>query len=308
MSTLWDLKSKRLRVAERLAGIWRLAGHVANYGLLSINRLRFHLAFKNKPADGEYCNSKRIHLFKLPATDHVHRPYLVLIRCGASHGLVDDGSDRNFDIALNLYAPPDQHASKACEYAYSGGINKYKAAKQFLNGTSLDRFRGVMLLDDDLEISYSQLSRFLDYCWSNGFALAQPSLTLDSSWSHKDLLNVSSSGWRSVRAVEVMCPYFSSSALRLALRTFDLSYSTWGLDYVWPRIISDSPVVVDAFTIRHTKSPGTYDGAFYRYLRGIGCSPQREAARLQRISNRRLHGHGLDRLRPRVLQSRLIAD
>jgi hypothetical protein len=289
LSTRWDPKSKRSRIGEHLAGIERLARHVANYGVLSINRLRFHLAFKDQPADGEYCNSKRIHLFKQPATDQAHRPYLVVIRCGASHRLVDDASDRNFDIALNLYAPPDERTLQACEYAYSGGVNKYKAAKHFLDGALLDRFRGVMLLDDDLEITCSQLSKFLDYCWANGFALAQPSLTLDSCWSHEDLLNASSSGWRSVRMVEVMCPYFSSSALRLALKTFDLSYSTWGLDYVWPRILPDSPVVVDAFTIRHTKSPDAYDGAFYRYLRGIGVSPQREAARLRRISDRRLH-------------------
>ncbi len=262
---------------------------VANYGVLSINRLRFHLIFKDQPADGEYCNSKRIHLFKQPATGHAHRPYLVLIRCGASHRLVNDEGDRSFDIALNLYAPPDARTLEACEYAYSGGVNKYKAAKQFLDGALVDRYRGVMLLDDDLEITYSQLGKFLDFCWSHGFVLAQPSLTPDSSWSHEELLNSSSSGWRPVRMVEVMCPYFASSALRSVLKTFDLSYSTWGLDYAWPTIISESPVVVDAFTIRHTKSPGAYDGAFYRYLRSIGVSPQREAERLRRISDRRPH-------------------
>jgi hypothetical protein len=288
LSTLWDLKSRRSQIRKQRADIWRLASTIANDLVLPINRLRFHLSFKNEPADGEYCNSKHIRLFKQPATDHAHRPFLVIIRCGARHGLVDDASDRNFDIALNLYAPPDPRVLEACEYAYSGGVNKYKAAKHFLSGAFLDRYRGVMLLDDDLEIAHSQLSKFLDYCWSHEFELAQPSLTLDSSWSHKDLLNASSSGWRPARIVEVMCPYFSSCALRLALTTFDLSYSTWGLDYVWPTLITRSPVVVDAFTIRHAKLPDACEGAFYRYLRGIGVSPQREAARLKRTIVRRL--------------------
>ena len=183
------------------------------------------------PADGEYCNSKRIQLLKEPAEDREHRPYLAIIRCGANHRLVDDGSQRNFDIALSLYAcPNDKRLLDGCEYSYSGGINKYKAACQFIDGALLEKFRGFIFLDEDLEITYSHLSQFLDYCWAHGFGLAQPSLTSDSFYSHKHLLNASRSGWRPVGMVEVMCPYFSSDALRVALNTFDLSYSTWGLD------------------------------------------------------------------------------
>jgi hypothetical protein len=267
------------------------ARDVARSFVLVANRLRFHLFFKNRPTDGEYCNSKKIHVVKEP-DDRNNRPYLVVIRCGANHCLIDDGSQRQFDIALSLYARPSEYLLDACECSYSGGVNKYKAARQFIDAPLLERFRGFMFLDDDVETTYSQLSQFLDYCWAHGFALAQPSLTSDSYYSHRQLLNASRAGWRSVSIVEVMCPYFSSSALRVALNTFDLSYSTWGLDYVWPRLLDVAPVVVDEFSIKHTRPVGASDSAFYRYLRRIGISPKREVNALKNISIERLRSIG----------------
>jgi hypothetical protein len=85
--------------------------------------------------------------------------------------------------------------------------------------------------------------------------------------------------------VEVMCPYFSSDALRVALNTFDLSYSTWGLDFIWPRLLKVEPVVVDEFAIKHTRPAARSDGAFYAYLRRIGISPGREQERLRNLSD-----------------------
>lgn len=282
-----------------LKRIWRRVRSIADNFMLAANRLRFHLFFKSQPADGEYCNSKRIHLLKEPAEDREHRPYLAIIRCGANHRLVDDGSQRKFDIALSLYAcPNDQSLLDGCEYSYSGGINKYKAACQFIDAALLEKFRGFIFLDEDLEITYSHLGQFLDYCWAHGFGLAQPSLTSDSFYSHKHLLNASRSGWRSVGMVEVMCPYFSSDALRVALNTFDLSYSTWGLDHIWPRLLDLEPVVVDEFTIKHTKPVGGSDSPFYRYMRCIGVSPQRERAKLRKISDEKVRSIAVMHLRP----------
>lgn len=266
----------------------RSAGHIAKTTVRIANRLRFHLFFKHRPAAGEYCNSKRVRTAKEPSDGHQYRPYLAVIRCGSDHGLRDDGSERNFDIALSLFAQPSTHALNAAEYAYAGGINKYQAARQFIDRAQLQRYRGFVFLDDDLEMSYSQMSRFVDYCWTHRFGLAQPSLTLDSPYSHRHLLNASPAGWRSVAMVEVMCPYFSSAALEVALSTFDLSYSTWGLDLIWPRLLNVSPVVVDEFTIRHTRPVGRADSDFYVYLRRIGISPEREAQSLEKMSNEKL--------------------
>jgi hypothetical protein len=258
---------------------------VADRFVLFLYRLRFHFFFKNKPADGEYCNSRRIFLGKRLA-DREPRQYLVVIRCGRKHCLVDDGGERNFDIALNMYACPDKkELLDNCEYLYSGGINKFKAAYQFVDDALLDTYQGFAFLDDDLEVTYSHLSQFFHYCSAHGFGLAQPSLSSDSYFSHRQLVNASPSAWRAVEMVEVMCPYFSRGALQVALNTFDLSYSTWGLDHIWPRLLNIEPVVVDEFSIKHTQPGGGSDNAFYRYMRGIGVSPARERHQLRHMSD-----------------------
>src|SRR5262249_26114303 len=160
-------------------------------------------------------------------------PYLAIIRCGSNHCLVNDGSQRNFDIALNMYAhPSNNRLLDDCEYVYSGGLNKYKGAFQFIDARVLEKYRGFTLLDDDIQITHSDLSGFLEYCSAHGLDLAQPSLSSDSFYTYEYLVNASPSGWRAVTMVEVMCPYFSSDAFKVALNTFDLSYSTWGLDVI----------------------------------------------------------------------------
>ena len=248
---------------------------------LCCNRIRYYLFFKRTPLAGEYCNSKFIRMDKQPPSGKGNRPYLAIVRCGARHELVKDFSERNFDIALNIYSAKEEASWDEYEYVYTGGINKYRAAHEFITEELLDKYEGFIFLDDDLRINYSQLSLFLAYCTTNGFELAQPSLTPDSSHCHAHLVNVSQHGWRPVQMVEIMCPYFSSSALREALFTFRLSYSSWGLDLIWPRLFSFAPVVVDEFPIAHLRPTGT--GDFYRYLRSIGVSPRREMIQLRDI-------------------------
>lgn len=255
--------------------------------VLLARRIRFHLLFKNLPADGEFCNSKRIALRHMPPAKESASDFLVFIRSGGTYALVCDSEDRNFDIALNLYAGDPSDTSCGYDYLIAGGLNKYKAAFQFLNPELLEKYGGFMFLDDDLEITGSQLSGFLQYCSDNQLSLAQPSLSPDSWYSHDHTVNASSSGWRTASLVEVMCPWFSAEALKAVLPTFDLSYSTWGLDYLWPRLLAHPPLVVDAFTIRHTR-PVSANSAFYRYMSRIGISPDRELEKLKNLPLDRL--------------------
>lgn len=255
---------------------------IVRNSILFFNRIRFRLFFKRKPGVGEYCNSKRITVHRVPAMGTEGRPYLAIVRCGSAHWLKNDHHGRNFDIALNFYANPDATCADQSEYLYVGGINKYQGAYQFLTEAVRKRYEGFMFLDDDLEITYSQLSRFMSYCSAQRFALAQPSLSKDSYFSHRRLVNAAGTGWRPVGAVEVMCPFFSRQALEQVIGTFNLSYSTWGLDTIWPRVLDIAPVVVDEFTIRHVK-PMASSGAFYRYMRRIGVSPRQELTRLKRM-------------------------
>jgi hypothetical protein len=248
--------------------------------ILSLNRVKFHLFFKKLPSAGDHANSKLISVTKRPPAKSPRRAFLVFIRSGGTSQLVDDG-ERNFDIAFNLYASPPGPLDNY-EYVVSGGINKYKAAYQFIDEELLGAYRGFMFLDDDLEITYSQLSAFLDFCRQDDLQLAQPSQSPESHCSHEDLRHRPGGRSRHVEIVEVMCPYFSAKALRAAISTFDLSYSTWGLDYLWPKLPGLRPVVVDAFRITHVR-PMELHGSFYAYMRSIGVSPQDEEMKLRRM-------------------------
>ena len=256
------------------------ARSLARRAILLFNRIKFHLFFKNVPDACGHSNSKLVSVTKRPPPRSPRRTFLVFIRSGGTCRLVDDG-ERNFDIVLNLYAGRRDGSLGNHEYLVSGGINKYKAAHQFIDEELLGAYRGFMFLDDDLEITYSQLSAFLDFCRRNDLQLAQPSQSSDSHCSHELLRHMPGARSRHVDIVEVMCPYFSAKALRAAILTFDLSYSTWGLDYLWPKLPDLRPIVVDAFQIRHVR-PMESNGAFYEYMRSIGISPYDELRKLRR--------------------------
>jgi hypothetical protein len=257
---------------------------LARRTILSLNRIKFHLFFKKLPDAGGHSNSKLVSVTKRPAPGSPQRTFLVFIRSGGTCRLVNDG-ERNFDIVLNLYAGECDVSLGNHEYLVSGGINKYKAAHQFIDEALLGSYLGFMFLDDDLEITYSELSAFLDFCRQNDLQLAQPSQPSDSHCSHEPLRRKPGVRSRPVEIVEVMCPYFSAKALRAAIFTFDLSYSTWGLDYLWPTLPGLRPIVVDAFQIRHVR-PMESNGAFYTYMRSIGISPDDEERKLRRMRKR----------------------
>src|SRR5262245_57165408 len=260
------------------------ARNLARRAILSFNRIKFHLVFKTLPDARRHSNSKLVSVMKRPPPESPRRAFLVFIRSGGTCRLIDDG-ERNFDIVLNLYAGQLDGSLGNHEYLVSGGINKYKAAYQVIDEDLLGAYRGFMFLDDDLEITYSQLSAFLDFCRQDELQLAQPSQSSDSHCSHEVLRHRPGVRSRPVELVEVMCPYFSAQALRAAISTFDLSYSTWGLDHLWPKLPKLRPIVVDAFQINHVR-PMESNGAFYAYMRSIGISPDDEQRRLRRKQSR----------------------
>ena len=51
-----------------------------------------------------------------------------------------------------------------------------------------------------------------------------------------------------------MCPLFSSSFLKEMLWTFDLNYSSWGLDHLWFAMSGNCKLgIIDAVQVTHTK-------------------------------------------------------
>lgn len=180
----------------------------------------------------------------------------------------------------SFYAQPSEDCwlLQAADYVTSGGLSKFHAAKLLLGPGLIERYQGVWLIDDDLEMQFEP-GVFLRFVGEQGFALAQPALTHDSFASFAVTLVHPTCIFRETNFVEVMGPYFTRSLLAEAIVDFDRSISSWGLDIMWgakytPRRLA----IVDAFAMTHTGAVDLKDGPFYRYLRGMGIDPHLELA------------------------------
>jgi Protein of unknown function (DUF707) len=226
-------------------------------------------------------NSRDIEIVKSPNNP---RRDLVMVRAGAKprpsffrEALPDD---RNFDLALNYYAPPrdDDRAGQAADIVFGGGLSKLHGAKRFFETTGLhDVYESVLFLDDDIEVLFPPDS-FFEFCRRNELALAQPALTPDCTDAigltrHHPGLKFRTTNW-----VEVMAPMLSRAFLREMLHSFDLSISGWGIDLYWGHHLGTHwrAGIVDDFLMRHTVRSDHSDGAFYKYLHALGIDPYTE--------------------------------
>ena len=213
------------------------------------------------------------------------RPFLVCIRSGAAPIAQPrwnlSTESRSFDLLANFFAPPaaDCWLLEQADYVSSGGASKFSAAKQFLTPSLIDRYAGVFLLDDDVEMHVDP-GTFGEFAVRQGFDLAQASVTPDSVAGHRVCLHHPSCAWRETNFVEVMAPYFSQALLRRVVGEFDRSISTWGLDVLWGTRYGTTHrmAVIDLYTMSHRRASDFATGAFYQYLRSIGVEPMRELA------------------------------
>jgi len=206
-----------------------------------------------------------------------HRRFLIMIRCGSTvrpslfRGPL--ANDRNFDVAVNYFAPPHaedffyQHA----EFLVAGGLSKFQAAKQFVHAGVLDKYEGFYFLDDDIELHFDP-ARFLAYCCEKGFAIAQAALTYPSDSAWKIAFHHPGFEYRLTNFVEVMAPYFSRKFVVDVVDDFDISISTWGLDVFWGSRLgaNHTAAIVDRFQMSHLKKRDFATGAYYAYLRSLG--------------------------------------
>lgn len=210
--------------------------------------------------------------------------FVVLREDVASSLLTLRPEQRNFDLALRLYAPPgkNEFLLSQAEFVMTGGLSKFHAAELFLRDRGLVHdYEGYLFLDGDVEFEASRLSQFLSFVDAVGLQLAQPALTRDSGAYWKMTYQQPGYIYRESSFVEVMAPYISRKALQAVIPTFSQSISGYGLDLVWPRLLQDGPIgIVDAFQIRHRESVDHETGPFYTYLKSIGIDLDQEERRL----------------------------
>ena len=231
-----------------------------------------------------HCNSPTVEVRRSPPAPSA-RPFLLFMRPGASPKAQRRwilSADRNYDIMASFYARPegDCWLLDAADYVAFGGLSKFHAAKLLLEPSLVARYRGIWLIDDDLETHFEP-GKFLRFVDEQGFAIAQPALTHDSFASFAITLVHPTCAYRETTFVETMAPYFARETLSDAIVEFDRTLSTWGLDFQWStRFQARRLAIVDMFTMTHIAAVDLENGAFYRYLKELGVDPWDELARM----------------------------
>jgi hypothetical protein len=215
------------------------------------------------------------------------RPFLVCVRSAAGPpAWVDFGRARSWDLLLSYYEQPIAFEKRA-EMSTRGGLTKFTALWETnrQHDNFLFQYQATLFLDDDIEIRFEDVDALFSIARDFQLALAQPSLSSESSSSWPITLRCPSFRLRFTNFVEIMAPLFSREALERCLETFHESISGWGLDLVWPAILGhprDAIAIIDEIEITHTRPVDPVQGRFYRYLRDLGVDPYRELEELTR--------------------------
>lgn len=142
---------------------------------------------------------------------------------------------------------------------------KFVLLNRLLAEVEIERYRYLLVVDDDIELPPGFLDRFLAIQEARDFTLAQPARTHDSYTDHQFVNQLMGVESRCTHFVEIG-PLFSLRRDGFAsLLPFDEAAPMgWGLDFVWPVILERHGQrlgIVDATPVRHAlrKPVSTYD-------------------------------------------------
>ena len=112
--------------------------------------------------------------------------------------------------------------------------------------------------DDDIVLSAKDINSLFDICSKRKLQLAQPAV--QGYVSHPLHRQRRHFIIRYVNFVEVLAPCMSIAAFSRLVDSFDLTQSSWGIDYIWPHLLGypkNSIAVIDSIVMIHTRPVGT---------------------------------------------------
>jgi hypothetical protein len=168
----------------------------------------------------------------------------------------------NFDLVLLCYENDEKICEDFIKYTplvYMGKGEKYHLIKSFIinNIDFVSSYDYVWLPDDDVSISTDDINKLFKTAKNFDLWLCQPSMT--GYVSHEITKPVKNNILRYTNFVEVLAPLFHVDTLMKVYETFDLNYSSWGYDYLWPFLLNypkDKIAIIDDITMEHTKPVG----------------------------------------------------
>jgi hypothetical protein len=168
----------------------------------------------------------------------------------------------NFDLVLLCYDNDEEKASifkQYTPYVFVGKGEKFHLIKSFIesNLNFISEYNYVWLPDDDVSISTFDINKLFKTANEYNLALCQPSMK--GYISHNITLPVEGNILRYTNFVEVLAPLFNLETLLKVYQTFDLNYSGWGYDYLWPYLLNypqDKIAIIDNIIMTHVRPVG----------------------------------------------------
>ena len=214
------------------------------------------------------------------------RNRLVFVQCGRGFDAPWLNEPRSFDVLLNGYEQGDADP-RADAVVFQAGT-KTTAIRRLLaeRPDCLLSYDAALFLDDDIELSASDIEALFAAMAAERLDLAQPALTADSECAWPFLKRPEApNGVFRVSTVEIMAPLMTRRALEAAGSAFSETVSGWGTDLLLGPAVrgafgAGSVGVIGSVAVRHARKVDLSGGAYYAYLRRYGIDPAHEANRV----------------------------
>lgn len=191
--------------------------------------------------------------------------FLVICRAG-DHSLhpqwLAPVAEKNFDLWIDYYGNEHNKYLNDCDRYSEAKGPKWARIHELIEELQdkVFEYDAVWFPDDDLSADGTTINRMFQCFTEYELSLAQPALTKDSYYSHWITLRNSGLTLRYTNFVEIMAPLFSRDALKSCWPTFNRNFTGWGLDYIWPTILSGKKIaIMDKTPIWHTRPIGGGD-------------------------------------------------
>ncbi|MCJ2012611.1 hypothetical protein [Methylobacterium sp. J-076] len=167
---------------------------------------------------------------------------------------------RNFDVLVTSYhGSPAEEAVDGVEVVFLPG-KKVEGWRRIVShyAERLEGYERIAFLDDDIACDATALSACFDIGRDYNLALWQPSLTWSSYFTYGGTLHNDNFKLRYVNYIEMMCPFFTRSALKQIEPTFFLGLES-GIDLLWCSLIPPQDrrcAIIDEVQVLHTRPVG----------------------------------------------------
>ncbi len=206
--------------------------------------------------------------------------FLVVVRAGDASlhpPWTRNLATRDWDLVVSYYGDDPGRYRDAGTTRIDGKGLKWNGLHELLAGAAFwQRYDYIWCPDDDLAIDQDGISRLFATMARLGLRLAQPALSWTSHYSHAVTVRHPSFKVRMTDFVEIMGPCFERSFLEACLPTFRECQSGWGLDRIWPHLLTRGArhcAIIDDVEMTHTRPVG---GPTYARLRQMGIDPRAE--------------------------------